>query len=417
MPPGAPGPVGERLPGHAQVTKGEIQQLLNVEAPETTNLKAWQGVCAQPSPSCPIEFCDFQHFRGTLFPTQHRAPMPGPDSEAPTMNTRHFLRVLTAILSIAFADPASAQCAGDLTNNGIVDGADIGLLLSNWGPCGSSCLYDLNNDGKVNGADLGILLANWGPCPIPTWGIVIEAQPDPSVVTDPMLRAAIQATGLPWRVRDTDTQMEMLLVPPGTFIMGSGKWGYHQVTLTKAFYLGRYEVTQAQWVAKMGSNPSGGQGQPDSASRPVENVRWDTIQSYLNATGFRLPTEAEWEYACRAGTQTPYYDGSTDDSTLGNLAWYRLSSGVRTHPVGGKAPNGFGLYDMLGNVWECVNDWMGAYPGGAQTDPTGPAGGTNRVVRGGDCCTPWGYPTSSLRDWDTFNVGIYVTGIRVARNP
>ena len=207
---------------------------------------------------------------------------------------------------------------------------------------------------------------------VPSWATLLEAQPDPAVVTNASLRAAITATGLAWRVRDTGTQMEMLLVPPGTFlmgcIMGSNQFGcfelelpVHQVTLTNAFYLGRYEVTQSQWVATMGSNPSYFQGQSDSPSRPVEQVSWDTIQGYLRATGFRLPTEAEWEHACRAGTQTPFYNGSTDDSTVGMLAWCSANSGSQTHAVGGKQANGFGLYDMLGNVWELVSDGFGSY--------------------------------------------------------
>jgi formylglycine-generating enzyme required for sulfatase activity len=210
--------------------------------------------------------------------------------------------------------------------------------------------------GSVDGADLGILLAAWGNCPgpvVPSWATLIEVQPDPAVVTDPALRAAIEATGLAWRVRDSGTQIEMLLIPPGTFqmgcIMGSDQHGcysweqpVHQVTLTNAFYLSRYELTQAQWVATMGSNPSQNQTQSDSASRPVEQVSWLAVQGFLGATGMRLPTEAEWEYACRAGTQTPFYNGSTDDGTLGALAWYSSNSGFQTRPVGGKVANGFG---------------------------------------------------------------------------
>ncbi len=263
---------------------------------------------------------------------------------------------------------------------------------------------------------------------VPAWATLVEAQPDPAVVTDPALREAIAATGLAWRVRDTATQMEMLLVPPGTFqmgcIMGSNQHGcysweqpVHQVTLTNAFYLGRYEVTQSQWVAKMGSNPSSFQGQSDSASRPVEQVSWNTIQGYLSAIGMRLPTEAEWEYACRAGTQTPFYNGSTDDNTVGALAWYSPNSGGQTHAVGVKAANAFGFHDMLGNVWEWVNDWYDTYPSSAQTNPTGPVSATNRVLRGGS----WGGDTSGVRS-STRNYGSpggtdNGLGFRVARTP
>jgi formylglycine-generating enzyme required for sulfatase activity len=267
------------------------------------------------------------------------------------------------------------------------------------------------------------------PIVVPSWATLVEAQPAPAVVTDPSLRAAIAATGLAWRVRDTGTQMEMMLIPPGTFqmgcIMGSNQYGcysyeqpVHQVTLTNAFYLGRYEVTQAQWVAKMGSNPSYFQGQSDSASRPVEQVSWTTIQGYLGSTGFRLPTEAEWEYACRAGTQTPFYNGSTDDNTVGALAWYSANSGYGTHAVGGKAVNGFGLYDMLGNVWEWVNDWYGTYPSSAQTNPTGPVSASSyRVLRGGAWTYATGYVRSSYRSTGTPGNTRYSLGFRVARTP
>jgi formylglycine-generating enzyme required for sulfatase activity len=275
----------------------------------------------------------------------------------------------------------------------------------------------------------------WGECPVtvPSWATLVEAQPDPAVVTDPALRAAIIATGRPWRVRDTATQVEMLLVPPGTFqmgcIMGSDLYGcvswleqpVHQVTLTNAFYLGRFELTQSQWVATMGSNPSYFQGQPDSASRPVEQVSWNTIQGYLSATGFRLPTEAEWEYACRAGTQTPFYNGSTDDTTLGTLAWYGAccggNSGEQSHAVGGKLANAFGFHDMLGNVREWVNDRYGVYTAVAQTNPTGPASSTTRVVRGGDW---WGISwslRSSIRASSEPHDAFYLIGFRVARTP
>jgi formylglycine-generating enzyme required for sulfatase activity len=263
---------------------------------------------------------------------------------------------------------------------------------------------------------------------VPAWATLVEYTPDPAVVTDASLRAAIAATGLAWRVRDTATQVEMLLVPPGTFqmgcTMGSNQYGcssaelpVHQVTLTNAFYLGRYELTQSQWVATMGSNPSSFQGQPDSASRPVERVSWTTIQGYLAATGFRLPTEAEWEYACRAGTQMPFYNGSTDDSTVGALAWYSPNSGSQTHAVGGKLANALGFHDMLGNVWEWVNDWYGGYTSGAQTDPTGSVSSTNRVFRGGSWSAGTDVVRSSYRYDATPGYTGFNVGFRVARTP
>jgi formylglycine-generating enzyme required for sulfatase activity len=271
---------------------------------------------------------------------------------------------------------------------------------------------------------------------VPSWATLVEATPDPAVVTDVTLRAAISASNMAWRVRDTATQIEMLLVPPGTFEMGEAGWAepVHSVTLTQAFYLGRYEVTQGQWVARMGSNPSRFQGS-DSANQPVENVIWPKIQSFLWATGMRFPTEAEWEFACRAGTTTAFHsmpgypNGTNDDSQVGTIAWYVYNAcGVdgfscSTHPVGGKAANALGLHDMLGNVFEWVNDWYEGYSSGAQTNPLGPASGKQRVLRGG--CWGLGPITgpeqvrSSVRFFSsTGNIsGDDTIGFRVARNP
>jgi formylglycine-generating enzyme required for sulfatase activity len=335
---------------------------------------------------------------------------------------------LVPCAALAATPVARAQgCTGDLNGDRTVDGADLGTLLGNWGEPGNG---DFNGDGTVDGGDLGVMLGAWGACPVtvPAWAMLVEAQPGPAVVTDPALRAAIAATGLAWRVLDTGTQVEMMLIPPGTFqmgcIMGSNQYGcgaaefpVHKVTLTDALYLGRYEVTQAQWVATMGSNPSYFQGASDSASRPVERVSWTTVQGYLSATGMRLPTEAEWEYACRAGTQTPFYNGSTGDDTLGDLAWYVSNAAFPAHVVGGKSANGFGLHDMLGNVWEWVSDWYGTYPSSAQTNPTGPASATNRVVRGSSWNSGANAVRSSYRLGGAPGAGYSDLGFRVARNP
>jgi formylglycine-generating enzyme required for sulfatase activity len=226
----------------------------------------------------------------------------------------------------------------------------------------------------------------------------------------------------------------MLLVPPGTFLMGctmgSNQYGcyswelpVHQVTLTNAFYLGRYEVTQAQWLARMGSNPSSFQSASTEVpadqvpNRPVEQVSWNAIQGYLGTTGFRLPTEAEWEYACRAGTQTPFYNGSQDDSTVGTLAWYTGNSGGQTRPVGGKFANAFGFHDMLGNVWEWVSDRYGDYTADSQTNPMGPVSASDRVLRGGS----WFPVAQDVRSSYRFSASPggtgYNVGFRVARDP
>ena len=217
--------------------------------------------------------------------------------------------------------------------------------------------------------------------------------------------------------------MEFVLIEPGTFQMGSlaGEPGRdddevgHSVRLSQAFYLGKYEVTQGQWRAVLGNNPS--HFQACGSSCPVESVSWEDAQRFIEAlnrqagTGrYRLPTEAEWEYAARAGTQTALYTGELtirgkkDAPALDSITWYGGNSGVSyaggydcsewaekqyaaswcgPHPIGQKQPNAFGLYDMLGNVWEWVADWYGEYPSGLVTDPRGPSTGAFRVGRGG----------------------------------
>jgi len=331
---------------------------------------------------------------------------------------------------------------GDFGLDGSVDGKDLGYLLASWGS--ADPFADLDGNQLVNGADLGTLLANWGATPFgavcagtPAWATLLEYFPDPAVVTNPTLRAAIISSGRPWRVRDTATQMEMLLVPPGTFTMGctaSNQYGCysdenptHSVTLTQAFYLGRYEVTQGQWVATMGSNPSYFQGQSDSASRPVEQVSWNTIQGFLSATGMRLPSEAEWEYAYRAGTTTAFHsmpgypNGTNDDNQAGTIAWYYYNTctvdGCGTRAVGGKAANALGLHDMAGNVWEWVNDWYEGYSSGAQTNPLGPVSGNYRVLRGGSWSDSSNYVRSSYRNYSAPGVTYDNVGFRVARAP
>jgi formylglycine-generating enzyme required for sulfatase activity len=317
------------------------------------------------------------------------------------------------ILSLpSFAD----LCVGDLNADRTVAGEDLGILLNQWGSASSG---DFNGDGIVDGADLSYLLNAWGECPVtvPSWATLVEARPS-GAVTNPTLREAITASGMAWRVLDTATQMEMLLVPAGTFMMGNPSPGYpaenpmHSVTLTQAFYIGRYEVTQEQWVASMGSNPSIFAG----ATRPVDGVGWGTVQGYLSATGMRLPSEAEWECACRAGTTTQFYNGQDDPNNIGNIAWYFPNSGSRTRPVGGKSPNALGLYDMSGNVWEWVNDYFDSnyYSVSPPTNPLGPVSGGSHVLRGGSWREiPFNARSPSRSPGFTDNT----VGFRVARNP
>lgn len=188
-------------------------------------------------------------------------------------------------------------------------------------------------------------------------------------------------------------------IPPGTYARGSepGEAGRdadegprHEVTLTRGFLLGVHEVTQAQWTAVMGRNPAVFHRGADAPRRPVESVSWDDCQRFLAALNrrdagrFRLPTEAEWEYAARAGTTTryPWGDDPAGHATHAH-GWANSRSYAITHPVGTKAANVWGLHDLHGNVWEWCSDWYGPYAAGPQLDPTGPATGRERVFRGG----------------------------------
>jgi formylglycine-generating enzyme required for sulfatase activity len=371
-------------------------------------------------------------------------------SPRPNLLQRTLGAAMTAMaLAFAAAPAAHAQtaCDADINADGTVGAPDLAALLSAWGAC-SGCASDVNDDGLVNAADLSAMLGLWGgTCsPLP-WATVLEFAPNPAVVANGSLRKAIASTGLPWRVRDNSSQIEMLLVPPGTFNMGCSASNQfacasdgrespvHAVTLTNAFYIGRYEVTQAQWTARMGSNPSFHQRASAEVpaaqvpNRPVEQVSWNTIQGFLSATGLRLPTEAEWEYAYRADTTTAFHsmpglpNGTNDDNQVGNIAWWGAysdgNSAEQTRPVGGKAANALGLHDMAGNVWEWVNDRYSStyYASSPSTNPPGPATGTPRVLRGGS----WVCVTGDLRSSVRYGVSPGATysflGFRVARAP
>ena len=193
---------------------------------------------------------------------------------------------------------------------------------------------------------------------------------------------------------------EMVPVEGGTFTMGAtaeqggdvddDEKPAHEVTVS-GFAIGKYPVTQALWEAVTGENPSRFEGDP---SRPVERVSWEDCREFIeelnarlglpDASGrsFRLPTEAEWEYAARGGNRSRGYRYSGSDDIV-EVAWYGRNSNGTTHPVGEKGPNELGVYDMSGNVWEWCGDWYGKYPSGAQVNPTGPSSGSGRVLRGG----------------------------------
>ena len=371
----------------------------------------------------------------------------------------------------------STNCTSDLNTNGNVGSEDLGILLTLFGVCPAPTVTAISPDsGLASGGttiiiygtnfndacsvtvggiaatnvyvvsatvltavtpagNIGLLASvsvtapggigalagafSYYDASSPLWASVIEVLPNPAVVTDSAVRAKIVASGMPWRVQDNITGIEMLLVPAGVFQMGASlgdseaylsEKPAHQVTISKAFYLGKTEVTQAQWQTNMGSNPSYFQS-PTDTSRPVEQLSWNEIQVFNNVTRLRLPTEAEWEYACRGGTTTARY-GDT-----GTVAWYDQNSNFTTHPVGGKPANSYGLYDMLGNVEEWCNDWYGSYTAGNATDPMGPRSGSGRVLRGGS----WSSYIDGCRSSDRLPHGpdhrSDVQGFRVARSP
>ncbi len=196
--------------------------------------------------------------------------------------------------------------------------------------------------------------------------------------------------------------MKFILVPAGTFFMGSrdneevssNEKPLHRVEISSPFYLSKFEVTQGQWVAVMGTNP----GNFRSPDRPVDEVSWNDVQLFLEKLNklektdrYRLPTEAEWEYAARAGSETVYcYGDDPGAAKLKDYAWYAENSGKQTHPAGQLKPNAWGFHDMYGNVGEWVQDrydrnYYGVSPA---IDPQGPQTGKKRVVRGGSWLSP-----------------------------
>jgi len=220
--------------------------------------------------------------------------------------------------------------------------------------------------------------------------------------------------------------MQFMRVEPGTFAMGSPDYErhreqdetLHEVSLSQAYYLQRTPVTQRQWLELMGSNPSDFKG----PELPVENISWNDIMTLflprLNELGqgvYRLPTEAEWEYAARAGSSQAYYLRD-DASQLDSYAWYNNNSQYQTQPVGQKKPNAWGFYDLHGNVWEWCQDWyQGPYGPAAQQDPSGPVRGLGRVMRGGSWFCNASACRSAARGYMLPETRIRLIGFRLVR--
>ena len=230
---------------------------------------------------------------------------------------------------------------------------------------------------------------------------VTKPKPAAKPKAKPAPRRNSSATGLSAELNKLINNM--VYVSGGTFIMGgdesSDQTPTHSVTLS-SYYICKYEVTQALWRAVMGSNPSKFKGD----NLPVEQVSWNDCQTFINRlnsyTGrnFRLPTEAEWEFAARGGNYSRHYKYS-GSNYISDVAWYCDNSGNRTHPVGTKQANELGLYDMSGNVWEWCSDWYGSYSSYSQSNPTGATSGFGRVERGGNWCGLARYCCSSHRSY------------------
>lgn len=288
-----------------------------------------------------------------------------------------------------------------------------------------------------------------------TWADVLMESPDKNVVTNPGLFKKITESGMPWKVADKKTKIVMLLVPAGTFKMGKSSGDQeaedtelpsHEVKLTKPFYLSETEVTQQQW-APWFANPSlhnykdklnealraelaNGLTRKEAEAKlsvlsqdfvllPVEQVSWDQCKTFCEKGGFSLPTEAQWEYACRAGTTIPRY-GELDE-----IAWVTSTSqiSIETHAVKTKAPNALGFYDMIGNVWEWCSDSYEPYhdeTGETQTDPKGLVVASTdsfHVIRGGSWGSDLKFSRSSARAKQQGTPKCGNVGFRVVKEP
>lgn len=249
-------------------------------------------------------------------------------------------------------------------------------------------------------------------------GVTVSPTPTPMPTPPP---PEIKTSPSPGEVRKMANGLELVWVPAGEFQMGSLEGEKYEkpprkVTISEGFWMGRYEVTQLQWFTEMGTNPS--EFDKCGGNCPVDNVSWDDIQRFiakLNAKNdgfvYSLPTEAQWEYAARAGT-TGKYAGD-----LASMAWYKSNSNGTTHPVGTKQPNAFGLYDMHGNLWEWCEDRYGAYPITPETDPKGPANGDKRVLRGGSWKDGADEQRSAIRAWLSPSTRYKDMGFRVVARP
>jgi formylglycine-generating enzyme required for sulfatase activity len=229
----------------------------------------------------------------------------------------------------------------------------------------------------------------------------------------------------------TSLGIDFVLIPAGSFMMGlspeellhsryTNALPKHPVRVSRPFYMSRHEITQRQWRVVMGENPSHFKGK----DRPVENITWHQVQEFIrrlnlrdHTRSYRLPTEAEWEYACRAGSVTQFCFGD-DREKLDRYGWYCRNSDFETHPVGKLRPNDWGLYDMHGNAAEWCQDWYEGYPrtGVFRSDPSGPASGTEKIIRGGAWDQAASFCRSAARSRNVTNDGSVLVGFRLAKD-
>ena len=235
------------------------------------------------------------------------------------------------------------------------------------------------------------------------WGYPVQLGAGTKVTVVPKVEAPVEPVAGQTRVNAADG-LTYVWIPRGRFVMGCSSGDSecfndekltHGVEITRGFWMGQTEVTQAAYRKVMGGNPSHFKGD----DLPVETVDWNDAKSYCGKVGGRLPTEAEWEYAARGGTTGARY------GALDGVAWHRANSGEKTHEVKTKGKNAYGLYDTLGNVWEWTADWYGGYQTGQGVDPKGPSTGEKRVIRGGGWVSFSGFARASLR-------GVYLPDFR-----
>ena len=319
-------------------------------------------------------------------------------------------QIIISLLLLAWLSPMDAYAAnlpGDVNNDGEVNIADVNAVIDVILGGGSSQSADVNKDSEVNISDINtvidIILGGTMPNPPETEAITVNG------VSFNMVK--VEGGTFTMGANDNDTEAEYDERPA------------HQVTLS-SFSIGQTEVTQALWQAVMDFNPSSfssAHGYADDLSRPVENVSWYDCQAFITEmtllTGktFRLPTEAEWEYAARGGNMSRGYKYAGSNN-IDDVAWYNNTGdnlGDQTHLVATKAPNELGLYDMSGNVEELCQDWYGEYSDEAQTNPTGPDWGLGRVIRGGNWNQDANRCRVSFRNGIAPSGGINTVGLRV----